>query len=126
MNAEQVERLTWCARRGKIAAWNWWRLRHLDVPIDLAEAPLDGLQLRHVVLVGANVRGASLQRAVLVGADLREADLRWANLTDACLEEADLGGADLREACLWGSCLTSWQLGQARSAEGAMLPERHR
>lgn len=56
----------------------------------------------------AILEGADLRHANLEGADLEGAVLRGANLRCANLEGAYLGGADLRGANLDFSCLPLW------------------
>jgi uncharacterized protein YjbI with pentapeptide repeats len=66
----------------------------------------------------------------LYGADLRDAILAEADLTGAILAEAaeeglikaNLAGADLTHADLTGAKVTQEQLNQARSLEGATMP----
>jgi len=105
---------------------------------NLSGAILVRANLSRAHLGGANLRGADLHRANLRGADLRsinlsEAKLRAANLSGADLQvahlsAADLSGAKLSEANLrWadlnGAIVTAEQLAQARSLEGATMPD---
>ena len=95
---------------------------------DLRGAELDGATLQEVILHDANLHGADLQRANLRGSDLSGADLRGTNLSGANLLSADLGGANLRKADLsWANLsnaiVTENQLTQARSLEGATMPD---
>lgn len=103
-----------------VAAFNRWRLAHLDVELDLRERDLRGANLRDAFLAGARLDGALLDDAALggallagaslVGASLRRADLRGscfgrAELIEASLTMSPLGsalmrGADLRNASL--------------------------
>jgi uncharacterized protein YjbI with pentapeptide repeats len=76
-----------------------------------------------VDLYGASLRGADLNGADLRGADLNGADLRGADLNGADLSIANLYGADLSGADLNGATVTDEQLAQARSLEGATMPD---
>ena len=86
---------------------------------------LIGINLRHAVLVRANLQGALLTNAdlrdanlrranlisaFLIGANLRDADLRNANLRGANLRNANLIDADLRNANLRGANLRNANL----------------
>src|SRR6185503_917892 len=78
------------------------------VDTELAEARLDGVDGRDLVLVGDDLHGASLRAAdlrdvVVIGCDLRGADLRGADLRDATFSHTDLRGADLSDANLEGT-----------------------
>jgi len=117
--------------------------------ISLEQADLSGSDLNGANLIRADLSGANLSweadliDAILSGAkprgeaDLRDADLRDANLSDANLREADLSydklssanlqGANLTDANLTGANLsnakvTSEQLAEAKSLEGATMP----
>lgn len=74
---------------------------------DFSVCNLDGIDLFHVVLEGADFRGASLRGANLEGACLLkailfEADLTNARMTSACVSEADLSEANLSGVALRG------------------------
>lgn len=100
---------------------------------DLQDANLQGAYLMNANLRGANLQHADLQRVPLDGAalnnaDLKDANLRHAHLWDASLEDANLIGAILWDAVLHGSYLrgaiiTDEQLAQAKSLEGATMPD---
>jgi hypothetical protein len=96
-----------------------------------------------IKLKGANLRGAYLPRATLQGgasfaealleeANFQKANLEEANFQKANLEKANLQGAnlwnailtcaDLRNANLKGAQVTDEQLIQAKSLEGATMP----
>jgi uncharacterized protein YjbI with pentapeptide repeats len=95
---------------------------------NLSGANLLGADLRRADLRRANLSGAELTVADLRGAILAEADLSGADLSGANLAEADLRWADLRGTGLGGASLvevqvTVEQLAQARSLEGATLPD---
>ncbi|MEJ2732639.1 MAG: pentapeptide repeat-containing protein [Anaerolineae bacterium] len=115
---------------------------------DLSGADLHGAYLYGASLYGAKLGGADLTEAVLFranlsGADLRGADVRRADLTEAFLGQANLsganlsgadlrgayldgaglGGAGLPGANLVGAIVTSVQLNQATTLEGATLPD---
>lgn len=104
----------------------------------LAGADLRGADLRHTHLEGAglsaaSLAGANLSRANLLRADLSRADLTGANLSrayldgaylDRCdLSSANLNGAYLSGAGLGGAKVTTEQLAQAASLQGATLPD---
>jgi hypothetical protein len=84
--------------------------------------PLDDADLRNARLYSLDLNNVNLSRADLGGADLSGADLGGADLSDARLEHAELGGADLGRANLKGAKVTVQQLQQARSLEGATMP----
>jgi uncharacterized protein YjbI with pentapeptide repeats len=110
---------------------------------NLSGADLNGTDLRKSDLIRANLNGIDLTRADLRAADLSEADLSGANLTKANLNgvnlretslsgadlsSADLTGANLRDADLSGANLLGArvspdQLAQAKSLQGATLPD---
>jgi uncharacterized protein YjbI with pentapeptide repeats len=69
-------------------------------------------------LDGVNLRGIDLSRADLSKANLSRADLSGATLYRVDLYEADLSGANLR-----GAAVTVEQLAEARSLDGAILPD---
>lgn len=75
----------------------------------------DGLDLRRVVLWGADLEGAALveanlRRARLRGARFVDAKMQRARLRDADLVGADLSGANLRGANLVGADLSATKL----------------
>jgi hypothetical protein len=76
--------------------------------IDMHKAALIMVNLSGAILVNANLNGASLISTNLNGADLSEVDL-----TSAMLSGADLSGATV----------TPEQLSQAKSLEGAIMPD---
>lgn len=76
----------------------------------LAEAQLQGAVLCRVQLQGASLLFAQLQGADLRGAELRGAHLGHAQLQGADLSRADLRGADLRGAQLQGADLSGAKL----------------
>ena len=56
---------------------------------------LKGVDLRHAILIGANLSNNNLSLAILRNANLSGADLRGTNLTEADLSGANFKGADL-------------------------------
>lgn len=113
---------------------------------DLNEANLYKADLRRANLQGANLRESNMKKAILRSADLANADLRHANLQGADLRGAILGvvimwdfgqdgdepimadladfrEANLREANLDGAIGKIYQLEEARSLEGAIMPD---
>lgn len=117
--------------RNGVSAWNAWRETHEEVPPDLAEAHL----------IGVDLMGANFAKA-----DLRRADLRGTNLSDAVLIDARLDGANffrttLDRANLAGASLIGAQFltrGQLMAAQnwqttlrdpdlacGAPIPQHH-
>lgn len=100
---------------------------------DLFEANLNGADVTRANLREANLSGADLRGSRLNDADIREADLSGvnlnvsdmvgANLRGAKLDGAKLIGANLRQADLSGTRLNGTELQQAKSLEGATLPD---
>jgi len=88
--------------------------------IDLANAYLDGANLKRANLAGANLNGANLDGANLEGAYLDGAYLDGANLKRANLNGANLDGANLKRANLDGAYLDGANLKRANLA-GANL-----
>ncbi len=74
-------------------------------PINLADADLEGAELRHATLAGADLERANLTAADLVYSRLDGANLISADLTDAVLDYADLTDARLDRAILTGASL---------------------
>jgi uncharacterized protein YjbI with pentapeptide repeats len=103
---------------------------------DLRDAYLAWSFLHNAKLNGANLRGANLHGdpdqsgddadlsdADLSDADLSEADLSYDNLSSANLQGANLTDAVLRGANLSNAKVTSEQLAEAKSLEGATMPD---
>jgi hypothetical protein len=103
---------------------------------DLRDAYLAWSFLHNAKLNGANLRGANLHGdpdqsgddadlsdADLSDANLREADLSYDNLSNANLQGANLTDAVLRGANLSNAKVTSEQLAEAKSLEGATMPD---
>jgi hypothetical protein len=80
-------------------------------------AQLQAATLARSHLRAAHLKGAHLQAANLEAADLREANLQLAHLKGASLREADLRGANLQLALV-----ADEQLPEARSLQGATMP----
>jgi uncharacterized protein YjbI with pentapeptide repeats len=101
---------------------------------DLRDARLPWSYLPYAKLNGANLRGAylrgdpdqsgdaDLSDADLSDANLSEADLSYDNLSSANLQGANLTDAVLRGTNLSNAKVTSEQLAQAKSLEGATMP----
>jgi uncharacterized protein YjbI with pentapeptide repeats len=99
---------------------------------DLEDADLSAAFLGRADLSGANLADADLSNAEGLyekgtnlwkrGAGLIHANLEGANLEGANLEGANLEGANLEGANLEGANVTSEQLDQAKSLEGATMP----
>lgn len=90
---------------------------------------LNGASLRGALLNGTELRGASLYGADLTSTDLEDADLTNADLTgeEHRTDEDVFLGADLKDANLTGANLTNAkvtqeQLDQAKSLQGATMP----
>jgi serine/threonine-protein kinase len=86
----------------------------------LEKADLSGANLRDAKLGGAYLHESDLRDADLTGADLSDAKGRFesgARMSGARLDGADLSGADLTNARI-----TEEQLRQAKSLEGATMP----
>ncbi len=108
---------------------------------NLVKANLSGSNMQAVEAIQTNLKDADLQDAILQdanfakaylfdsnlkGANLRRASLRGANLSGADLTDAILENADLRGAYLSGAKVTSKQLDQALSLDGAIMPDNER
>jgi hypothetical protein len=97
-------------------------------PVDLNRTDLEGAELRHATLVGANLQYARLVAVDLVHAQLDHADLAGADLTDAVLDHADLADADLDGAILIGASfanargMTQEQIANAHGDASTILP----
>lgn len=91
--------------------------------VDLYGANLSGTDLSEADLSDGNLMGARLRRADLSRARLCGTNLRGADLGMADLKQADLSGADLSFANLEQTNATSEQLAQAKTLEGAILPD---
>jgi len=118
--------------------------------VDLTGADLSKTNLSHANLRGADLRAAILRGATLGGANLSEANLSKTDLWGADFNgalggfidlstiggekilvfdsydsgiEANLRGANLSEAILYGSNATTEQLAQAKSLQGATMPD---
>jgi uncharacterized protein YjbI with pentapeptide repeats len=104
-NEEHVKIL----RQG-VSVWNEWRIRHPDIPLDLADAilretDLSGADLRGAILVdsdlfGTKLIGADLRDAMLNATNFSHANLSGATLTDASCNMTSFDFADLSETCL--------------------------
>lgn len=110
---------------------NLWGATNLS-QADLSYANLTEADLRSAGLVSADLVYATLSRADLSGADLLLAKLRSADLTEANLSKAQMRGAILRQADLTeadmsgASGVTDAQLAEAKSLEGATMPDGQR
>ncbi|MGB3297266.1 MAG: pentapeptide repeat-containing protein [Phormidesmis sp.] len=93
------------------AAWNQWRLNHLDVKPDLGAAYLFGRSLN-----GFNLSEANLERACLI-----DADLCGANLSKACLQSAYASSANFDNADLSGADLSLCNLAEANFSQATLL-----
>lgn len=82
--------------------------------IDLPDADLSGAYLRDANLAGANLAGSDLSEATLAMAKFEGADLTNVQLLGADLSFADLKGV---------KGVTSAQLREAKTLEGAILPD---
>lgn len=90
---------------------------------NLRRANLSKTALRWANLSVSNLCKANLACAELDPANLSDSDLIGANLSGADLRGADLSGADLRGADLTDAKVEDEQLAQAKSLEGATLPD---
>jgi hypothetical protein len=105
---------------------------------DLRDARLPWSYLPYAKLNGADLRGAylrgdpdqsgdaDLSDADLSDANLSEADLSYDNLSNANLQGANLTDAVLRGTNLSNAKVTSEQLAEAKSLEGATMPDGSR
>jgi uncharacterized protein YjbI with pentapeptide repeats len=86
----------------------------------LQEAILQGADLQGAILTGVKLQGADLQGAKLQGANLEGS---WSFIQEADLEGAILTGVNLEGVNLQGAEVTDEQLIQAKSLEGATMPD---
>jgi len=96
---------------------------------DLSHAILGATDLHNAKLLRADLSYANLGEAYLRGANLSDADLSNARLHKTLLydprfpgDAADLSSADLSNAYLKDATVTEEQLDQAKSLEGATMP----
>jgi len=89
----------------------------------LRETDLSGADLSEADLFGADLNGANLTRANLSGANLTGADLSGCRLDGADLSKADLSGVHLKVIASSRTKSTKTELQNARSLEGATLPD---
>ena len=87
-------------------------------PANLSNADLTEARLTGANLLGADLRGADLTGVFLEWADLRLVCLEGANLLAVALPGADLSGANLTKAKV-----TEEQLKEAKSLQGAIMPD---
>jgi hypothetical protein len=85
---------------------------------------LSALDLKEIILSGADLHGASLTRtnlfhARLSGANLHAARLEQSNLDEAALDGADLSAADLKQATLRRALLLGAHFDHNISIDGA-------
>ena len=109
--------------RQGVETWNQWRDINPHLIPDLYDAdlrnyPLQGANLRRVVLGKtslslAHLQGADLSQADLYEADLFRTNLQQANLQQAYLCRANLYRADLRDTQLQQACLSRSDLTKA-------------
>lgn len=95
---------------------------------NLSKVDLSGISLSRANFTLADLGKANLSEAHLESADLRGAKLNGVNLSGANLHGANLietmlSGADLSHAKLLNAQVTSEQLLEARSLEGAIMPD---
>ena len=133
------------SRRGALIRF-LWKAGLINGPqpiIDLSEAFLIDVNMSGADLSGANLSGANmgwlylgngksacanlsqanLSGAYLIETNLSGANFRQANLGYANLSGADLSGADLSGANLLHAYVTNVQLAQAKSLQGATMPD---
>ena len=116
-----------------VERWNAWRAANPETPVDLTEAPLDGMSLdeadlRGADLGGANLAGASLAYAVLIDANLGGADVTGADFFGARLEGArlkDLRGATPSVRCASDSCVVQAGLSLGLRGESTITGGRY-
>jgi uncharacterized protein YjbI with pentapeptide repeats len=89
---------------------------------DLKGIVLINADLRNVGMLNADIPGSNLSEADLSGAVLTNANLHGANLTGTDLTDADLTDTDLTDTDLTDAEVTNDQLEQAKSLEGATMP----
>jgi uncharacterized protein YjbI with pentapeptide repeats len=108
-----------------VKAWNSWREKNPEIPIDLTQANLRDKDLSLINLSEANLNQAKFNEAKLRGADLRgallnQASFMMADLIEANLSEATLISTNLNGATLVGADLINANLTEA-NLRGASL-----
>ena len=106
--------LRWRIRLGE-RVFNYYMRRRKD---RLRGADLSFLAMRRVDLSEADLSDVNLMHS-----DLSNADLRACNLTGADFSSARLHDTDLRNTILTDATISAKQLRQAKSLEGAILPD---
>lgn len=94
-------------------AWNSWRQRHPQRPMDLNKINCSGMSLPGIDLSKAILCKADLHESDLTAANLSQSDLREAYLKAAVMVEANLSKASLRKATLNEAILSKAVLTQA-------------
>jgi uncharacterized protein YjbI with pentapeptide repeats len=89
----------------------------------LTNANLSETHLRGAKMSRTNLSGANLRSARLIDVDLSHARLISTDLSSADLSGANLIGADLSKAMLKSAKVTAEQLNEAKSLQGATLPD---
>lgn len=90
-----------------------------DGRLDFHDAHLNGVELAHARMRGANLQGASLREA-----KLSHAELRGANMSGIDLEDGILVDARLEEANLWRANLGGAELGRAQLLDANLTEAR--
>ncbi len=90
---------------------------------NLSGSNLSKADLSKATLIVANLSGADLSGTNLYESNLSEAYLNDTNLNIASLEKANLERTDLSKANLSGAEVTIEQLKQAKSLQGATMPD---
>ncbi|MBD2295388.1 pentapeptide repeat-containing protein [Anabaena sphaerica FACHB-251] len=96
-----------------VKVWNNWRIKNLQIELDLSGADFSGADLSGADLSGANLSGADLSGAILSKANLIGVNFSGTNLSKTNLNRAILIGAILIGANLIGVNLSGANLSGA-------------
>jgi hypothetical protein len=94
--------------------------RPWPIRVDLTDAHLKGVQLRHAQLANARLNGVNLSESHLTRANFRQTDL-----TEADLRKADLKGADFRDASLTGARMSGARADSTTRWPNGFVPADH-
>jgi hypothetical protein len=109
-----------------VEVWNRWVLDPHNIPVDLREANLAGMDLTGIKLMSALLDGADLHGTDLRSSDLRSTSMRRANLTKAKFSaalatHARLSESNLESAELFLTNLSHSDLSRSNLTDAALV-----